>query len=70
MAKHIQPVPDAPTIDDSIQVKQLDPRRWARRAIPRDAAIVLALHMTFNEAVHVHDPVDTNEADRIVRAAI
>ncbi|ETN01898.1 hypothetical protein PPTG_16968 [Phytophthora nicotianae INRA-310] len=63
MAKHIQPVPIAP-IDEPAQAKQPD-RRWARRAVPRDAAIVLALHMTFNEAVHVHDPVDTNEADRI-----
>ncbi|KAF4148717.1 hypothetical protein GN958_ATG02073 [Phytophthora infestans] len=60
MAKHIQPVSET-SIDE---VKQPD-RRWARRAVPRDAAIVLALHMTFNEAVHVHDPVDPNEAGRI-----
>ncbi|POM78976.1 TRAF3-interacting protein 1 isoform 1 [Phytophthora palmivora] len=47
----------------------IDTRR-ARRAVPRDAAIVLALNTTFQQALHVHDPIDAQEADSIFAFAV
>ncbi|KAG7377672.1 hypothetical protein PHYPSEUDO_011160 [Phytophthora pseudosyringae] len=56
-------------IDELIQAPHIDMHR-ERRAAPRDAAIVLALHTTLHEAVHVHDPIDPHEADRLFAFAV
>ncbi|KAG6617918.1 TRAF3-interacting protein 1 isoform 1 [Phytophthora cinnamomi] len=68
-SKHAVDVAPAPAAPTNAEVPHLDTHR-AKRAIPRDTAIMIALHTTLNKVIHVHDPVDPQEADRIFSFAV
>ncbi|KAE9122404.1 hypothetical protein PF010_g6757 [Phytophthora fragariae] len=63
------PVEAAPTAPINEEVPYIDTHR-ANRSIPRDAVVVMALHTTLNKAVHLHDPIEPQEADRIFAFAV